>query len=331
MKASLTHYKYMAKLEAMHANIRSLTQVLHGVRLQKDIQSSVEKFGLSKATWMAIQHQPAARALFDVIPSMESLSAVGNTDVEMKATKKSTSAVVADWLDNTADGLNDFTSTAKYHLDGLACSIDDAADTLKDHGHFRENYVVYAAPASLRLEQCDHLTRAAELLRSMDLESLDSTSISEALSHLSEVNGMCKMGYDNVPGPAGMYCVEELEEGSFAELGYTFDNLLDLSKSVVDLIDDVLEIIKSRGEELMDALNHLASEQRALSDGPSEDPQPVEDVVVVDETDISQEDVLDTKVDALTQYTTAVTCFMDCVGHIALNTLNTVTEATKAI
>lgn len=326
MKAQLLHYKYMAKLEAMHANVRSLTQVLHGARLQKDIQASVERFGLSKGTWMALQHQPAARALFTHVPAMEALSAVGSNDVEMSATKKSTSAVVADWLDNTADGLNDFTSTSKYHLDGLARSIEEAADTVEDHGHITEGYAIYAAPASVRLEQCMHLTRAAEILAAMNLESLDKAEIEEAMDHLSHVNGMCRMGYDNLPGPAGMYCVEELKEGTFAELGYTYDNLLDLSDEVVDLIDDVLAIIKARGQEIMDALKHLASEQRTSEDAPAEEPGEV-----TDEAEISQEETMETKTDALSRYTVAVTCFMDCVGHIALNTLNTVTEATKAI
>lgn len=311
-----TYYEYIARLENLRSSVKNLSHLIQGFKLQKDLKTSFEKFGLTKGTWMAIQSLPEARALFTEIPSLESLNAVGTNSVDIKSTKISKTAVIADWLDNTADGVNNFIETSKYHLNGLVTSLEEIADSIEKFGIY--DNVVYAVSEEKRYEQCEHLQMAFDILKTVDPGNIDHSRLDDVKEHLSHVNGMCRMGYDELPGPSGMYCVEELEEATLSELGYDVDNLIDLCEFICDLLEDSIDLIDAKGDLIASQLTQESDNIRSVDDS-----APVEENGITDESDISQEDKLMEHVSALNDYVSTVVCQLDCVGHVALNMLST--------
>lgn len=310
----------MAKLEAAKASVKGLKAVINGSRLQRDIKMSFERFGLTKGTWMAIRSLPAARALFDTLPSMEALSAIGTTDVAIKQTRVSTTAVVADWLDNTADGVSGFLDTALYHLKGLSTTIGEITDSFDEGAEIYVDAEVYALHADTRLTQIKNLYRALVTIGKIDPEGSKDDykdDIDTTRSYLSTISGMCRMGYDDIPGPAGMYCVEELTRAPLISLGYDEDKLIQLGDDVTTLLLRAETLIVKQGKMLSDMLGRKSAEIRDRENEQEE---------AMGHVEISQEEVLEAA-SVMTEYMELLVCALDCTGHIALNTLNTMTVA----
>lgn len=320
-----SHIKYMSRKEQVLNSLKALSSVISGVRLQNSVKASYEKFGLSKATWMALQHLPAAKAVFGEEPSLENLSAIGSSDIKLRESKHTTSSVVADWLDNTADGATNFVETAKYHLDGLFKEISDLAEEVDNADDLDDTAEVYDLPCDERYRQVSNLRAAYRGLESITDDDTTASKLEVVEGYLAHVSNMIPTADGNqIPSsPAGIGCVENLEEESIGSLGYTLDSTVALADDILDLIEDSINFVDAKGSLIAREMSLQADKLREAPNTPEEATQPLE------EAQVSQEDILEDSV-LSTKYVSAMITFLDCTGHVALKFLDTITVIEKA-
>lgn len=313
---------YTARKEHARACISTLEEVSKGLRLQKDFRASLESFGLTKGTWMALQHVPAACAMFRETPSLESLSAVGANPSSLQTCQSVASKyeALSHLLRNMSVGVEEYFNKAKERLSKLADRIDEEADTLEENGDMAHDAYIFDLPIDERVRQarCTALA-VAELLKTNVTTIIDNDhTLSEVEENLSQANGMESFNADGQLAPLGICRSELIEKATATSLGYQVYNTIGFAKDLTFLIDKVNTLLSVKGKELIAAVNSVSRDTVEVN------LEPVAQPSFTDEADVSQEDAVFDKVDAASRLAADLFVAVDNTTHIATQFLATI-------